>query len=101
MPRFDDPMNEYCEWIDRAYTAAENATEAVEDAWGIHYEEGSWFTDGKWKYDPIPTNEHIDRLESTYEEFKQAVYDVELEWLLHELYENLDTPEETDDKLGF
>ena len=101
MPRFDEPMDECYQWVDGIYLATDTAIEAVEDAWDIRYDDGGWFNEGGWTHDPIPTDEHIDRLEQSYERFVEATYDVDLEWMVNDLYTKLETPEETNEQLGF
>jgi len=101
MPWFDEPMEELSDWVSEVYVAADQATRAVEDAWGFNHEDGGWFSRGNWTCDPLPTDEHIERLETSYQNFTTAVYDIELEFVVNELYENLETPEETDQELGF
>ena len=101
MPRFDEPMDELYRWVDDTYQVVNRAIEAVEDAWDIRYDDGGWFSDGEWTHDPVPTDEHIRRLEQSYERFVEATYDVELEFVVNDLYGKLRTPKEMDDELGF
>lgn len=101
MPRFDTPMAELYQWVDDIYHVVDRGIEAAEDGWGIHYEEGGWFSEGEWKYDPVPTDEHIERMETAYDDFVDAVYDVDLEFVVNDLYQKLETPTEADEQLGF
>lgn len=100
MPRFDEAMDECYEWVNGIYLATDTAAEAARDAWGFEYDDG-WFGGGEWTADPIPTDEHIERLESSYENFVEAAYDGELRFVVNDLYEKLRTPKEMDEELGF
>ena len=101
MARFDEPMEELSDWVNEVYIAADQATRAAEEAWSFNHEDGGWLSRKSWTCDPLPTDEHIERLETSYQNFITAVYDVELEFVVTELHENLETPKETDQELGF
>ena len=101
MPRFDEPMGELSDWVNEVHVAADIATQAAKDAWRIDQGDGGLLSRGGWTYDPLPTNEHIERLENSYQNFIMSAYDIELEFVVTEIYNNLETPEETEQELGF
>ena len=101
MPRFDEPTAKLYEWLKDVYTIVDVTMDVIDSAWNVHYDEGGWFDNGEWVVDPVATTDHITRLERMYDHYTDAVYDIELETVVTELYEGLETPKETNEKLEF
>lgn len=101
-PRYDDSLGAIVEWHDETYAAAQECIDAFDQGFGYESEKVTTFfgyRDDKAHYNPVPTEEHVRQLESAYEWWVEAVYSIQLDEHVSDIYETATHLDE--EKYGF